>query len=125
MRRLTAREVPLVKKAILDSQGGACPLCLRPLTVANSALDHDHVTGQVRGVLCKPCNGAEGKIKNIMIRWGRNAGLDWLGRLIMYWIKYRDNPRQFLYHLHRDEDEKRVLRNMRARKARAKKKEAK
>ena len=125
MRRLTAREIPIVKHAILTNrQDGKCPLCLRPLTVATGALDHDHVTGQVRGVLCKPCNGAEGKIKNIMLRWGRGAGLDWLGRLILYWIKYRDNPNPFLYHTHRNDEEKRVLKNARARKARAKKKGA-
>jgi hypothetical protein len=43
--------------AIKEFQGGVCALCRR----ANGArkalsVDHDHVTGVVRGALCLPCN---------------------------------------------------------------------
>jgi recombination endonuclease VII len=44
-------------QALLDAQGGICPVCLkRPAT----QVDHDHKTGRVRGVLCLYCNAAMG-----------------------------------------------------------------
>jgi hypothetical protein len=121
--RLTARQVPIVKQAILSRrQSNQCPLCERSLTVESGCMDHDHVTGRVRGVLCRGCNGSEGKIKNAFIRYGGGMRTDmvrFLRNLADYLEHYREHPNNFLYHLHRDEDEKRILRNTRARKKRA------
>lgn len=43
---------------ILRSQGGACAVCKRPNTVfkVNLAVDHDHRTGEIFGLLCTYCN---------------------------------------------------------------------
>lgn len=40
-------------------QGGKCPACERSIPVhgRESAIDHDHATGDVRGLLCRDCNG--------------------------------------------------------------------
>jgi len=39
---------------MLLAQGGVCAICRRvPL---RACLDHDHVTGRTRGVICQPCN---------------------------------------------------------------------
>jgi hypothetical protein len=38
-------------------QDGRCAVCGRQTEVT----DHDHVTGLIRGRLCRPCNAAEGK----------------------------------------------------------------
>ena len=47
---------------ILEAQGGVCAICKE---VCNSgrrlAVDHDHETGEVRGLLCGNCNTAIGK----------------------------------------------------------------
>jgi len=47
------------KKAILEMQGGRCDICKRDLREAPANyihLDHNHSTGNVRGVLCARCN---------------------------------------------------------------------
>lgn len=47
--------------ALYNAQGGRCPLCKKPFTRRRpSAVDHEHRTGEVRGLLCLPCNHALG-----------------------------------------------------------------
>lgn len=39
------------------AQGGRCAICRRATGAARRlAVDHNHKTGEVRGLLCKPCN---------------------------------------------------------------------
>ena len=50
---------------MLARQGNACAICSDPLNgYRNLHIDHDHVTGQVRGVLCRSCNLALGKFRD-------------------------------------------------------------
>jgi DNA-directed RNA polymerase subunit RPC12/RpoP len=42
--------------AILAAQGHRCCICLKELSGISNALDHDHKTGVVRGILCAYCN---------------------------------------------------------------------
>lgn len=46
------------KQALFTRQGGKCPICDDPLTTGRTGMqvDHDHETGEVRGLLCHPCN---------------------------------------------------------------------
>lgn len=41
-------------------------------------VDHNHVTGLVRGVICNGCNGVVGRIEK------RNLGRQWLERLLKH-----------------------------------------
>ena len=44
---------------MLEEQGGGCFICRRPPTEGISLhVDHDHSSGQVRGILCFACNNA-------------------------------------------------------------------
>lgn len=43
-------------EAMLQSQGGVCAICGRPPKNKALAVDHDHLTGRVRGLLCFLCN---------------------------------------------------------------------
>lgn len=45
---------------ILDAQGGGCAICTASPRVRTMAIDHDHQTGKVRGILCRQCNTALG-----------------------------------------------------------------
>ena len=46
---------------MVADQGGVCLLCERP---DPEHVDHDHVTGKVRGILCFNCNGGLGQFKD-------------------------------------------------------------
>ena len=42
---------------MLAQQGGVCRICKLPCSTGKRlAVDHDHVTGKVRGLLCRRCN---------------------------------------------------------------------
>src|SRR3990167_45534 len=41
----------------LKKQQGVCAICGSPPKRKNLAVDHDHTTGRVRGLLCLRCNG--------------------------------------------------------------------
>ena len=78
--RRTRRQEPAVKRAeraghlkrkygitieqydeLLAAQGGKCAICRRePRPDISLHLDHDHETGQLRGILCFRCNNALG-----------------------------------------------------------------
>lgn len=53
-------------KQKLKEQGDCCAICKRPYDASKLfsekalAVDHDHTTGQVRGLLCETCNRAVG-----------------------------------------------------------------
>ena len=54
---LTAAEVDLM----LQEQSGACAICREAPAVH---VDHDHMTGQVRALLCFNCNGGLGQFRD-------------------------------------------------------------
>lgn len=67
---LTVADVAAMRAA----QQGLCPICREPLPLGNQQhIDHDHVTGQVRGLLCGECNRAEGMLRGSPIRAERLA----------------------------------------------------
>jgi len=48
-----------------SEQGGVCAICQRATgKTKRLAVDHDHETGAVRGLLCGPCNKMVGYFRN-------------------------------------------------------------
>lgn len=45
---------------MFERQLGLCAICHKPESDIKLAVDHDHETGEVRGLLCKRCNMAIG-----------------------------------------------------------------
>ena len=45
---------------LLDAQGGGCAICTASPRLRRMTVDHCHRTGEVRGILCHPCNSALG-----------------------------------------------------------------
>lgn len=124
-RRIKAGQVPAIRTALLKQQGYRCPICTGPMTASSKkrpALDHCHTTGFLRDVVCINCNGVEGKVFNLARR--AKAGLtveEWLRNLLSYYERH-STPQHggVLHHTHKTEEEKRLARNAKARKARAK-----
>ena len=48
----------------LEQQNGVCAICFGTDTGKSLAVDHDHVTGQIRGLLCGRCNPAIGYLRD-------------------------------------------------------------
>jgi recombination endonuclease VII len=46
---------------MIEEQGGVCAICR---SAAPRDVDHDHETGEVRGILCSPCNSGMGLFKD-------------------------------------------------------------
>ena len=58
---------------ILKQQNGRCAICLTLPGKTRLAVDHDHRTGLVRGLLCWHCNSALGKFNDSLVRVQRAA----------------------------------------------------
>ena len=121
MKRLTAKDLPAFRAKMLKTQKGIDPITSLP--VVGPCLDHDHVTGIIRGVLGRACNSFEGKVSNAHRRTGlANQGAD-LSTCLRGMADYLEwKSLAILHPSHKTEDEKRVRRNLRAKKTRAKRK---
>jgi hypothetical protein len=54
---------PEIYLAMFKAQKGVCAICAKPSKSSRRlAVDHDHVSGQVRGLLCGNCNWAVGHL---------------------------------------------------------------
>lgn len=127
MRKLARTQLRAWTVAQLAKQGGKCLLCGEKidLTIPKEAVcDHDHNTGEIRGVLHRSCNAAEGKVANAAGRWGAKSMdysriIPWLRNL----LEYLEKPGcGVMYPTHKTPEEQRLARNAKARKTRAAKK---
>ena len=120
MTRLTAKSLAQWRKDTLAAQGGRCAICQLPCTEAAAVGDHDHDTGNMRGVLHRSCNSLLGKVENNFKRYG----VPNLAAFLHGVPRYLQKPQHGVqYPTHRTDDEKRLARNAKARKARAAAKE--
>jgi hypothetical protein len=51
-------------EAMMLAQGGVCAICREPPQMRRLDVDHEHETGRVRGLLCRRCNTAIGKMRD-------------------------------------------------------------
>lgn len=112
MQRLKPKDVPRIKAALKKKQGNRCLLCRRnfdDMADKDAVLDHDHRTGLVRGVLCRNCNGMEGKIWNRANRAKQAMTvIEWTARLVKYWELYENDHTGLLHPTHKTEAEKKA-----------------
>lgn len=117
MRSWAARHLATV-------QNNLCPLCGKFIDLkqkGEGVIDHDHDTGEIRGVLHRSCNAAEGKISNAAARWGAKSAsyadvIAYLQSVVLYLSKPGVG---MMYPMHKTADEKRLATNAKARERRA------
>lgn len=113
-----------VAKQLKVNQGGLCAICQKPIDLTikgEGVVDHDHDSGEIRGVLHRSCNAAEGKIANAAGAWGAKSMkysdiVPYLELVIQYLRKPGTNT---LYPMHKTPDEKKSATALRAAKKRA------
>ena len=66
----------------INGQGGVCAICTKILT--RPYIDHDHVTGKIRGILCQQCNTALGFV-------GDDVGI--ISTMLAYIFVYKHGAR--------------------------------
>lgn len=121
MKRLKTTEIEGWRLGRIAANAGRCGLCAAP--IKSPVADHDHHTGQMRDAICRSCNSGLGQIERAVSRFGiPNLQAFLLGSA--KYLQRHDTPQhQVLHPSFKTDDEKRLLRNKRARQARAHKKE--
>lgn len=126
--RVKAKDLPEIKRQLILRQKGICPLCHNDMTKmqsVNICVDHCHSTGRIRAALCRGCNGAEGKIKNLAIRFGKTRDFAvFVSRLVQYWLYHKQARTEWIHPKHKDTSELAEQKKKKARAAYAKKKAA-
>lgn len=54
----TRKEIDLMREELIKKHGDKCAICDKPRSAFKKrlALDHNHKTGKIRGLLCYRCN---------------------------------------------------------------------
>lgn len=125
MKKLTTREVAIVRQQQQIAQGNRCPICtggLKPKPPFDPVLDHSHSSGAVRGTLCRACNSLLGKVENNAARFGVKDLAVFCAGAGRYLQLHRVNITGLIHPTHLTADEKRIKTNAKRRAARVVKK---
>lgn len=106
MSKLKHTEKKAYREMLAEQQDWICPLCEKEIQKGQETLDHDHGTGHCRMVLCRACNGSEGRV----LAWIKRSGADdvekWIHNLSWYWKQdWSDNE---IYPAHKNYIEKEI-----------------
>ena len=75
LRKLSRAQLRPFALSELQKQNYLCPLCGKPIDIqvngakSDYVVDHDHESGEVRGILHRSCNSGEGRVANGIGRW--------------------------------------------------------
>jgi hypothetical protein len=97
--KIKQSEVAALRAKMLSDQAYQCHLCGHSLDPSEAALDHDHKSGRVRGVLHSSCNILLGKVENFVGRYGQALKRE--GRL--------ENALKFMHYRHKTPEDKLLL----------------
>lgn len=117
--RIKAKDLLGIKARLIEAQGGLCPLCggsLRGINPVNAVVDHCHDKGYIRAVLHRGCNSVEGKVKRLIIGFGKTSDPRiFLRNLLDYWENHKTPKTPWIHHTFKSGEEKRAARNKQSR----------
>lgn len=135
--KITRSQQYSVTMRLLKEQGGNCLVCNKRISIQTTGrasdytLDHSHSTGEVRGVLHRSCNSAEGRVRHSVSRWGakgndEEAIIEYLEGLAKYLRECHEGTRTtgIMYPNHKTPEEKAAAAKVKRRKQYATKKAA-
>lgn len=116
---------------LITKQNGLCAICHKPIDMtvkgnkSDYVVDHCHETGEVRSVLHRSCNAAEGKVVRAAGAWGAksmayNDVIPWLTNLLTYLNNHRENGTGLMYPDHKTPEQAANLTRKRRNEAAAK-----
>ena len=116
-----------VARHLATKQNNVCPLCHKHIDLkikGEGVIDHDHDTGEIRGVLHRSCNAAEGKISNAAGQWGaKSTSYPAILAFLESLVGYLKRPGAgVIYPMHKTKDEKLDAGKLRTKKLRAERK---
>ena len=135
LQRIPRSQLQAVTFGLLQRQGGVCPICEQKINQSvrgrssDYVVDHCHETGEIRGVLHRSCNAAEGKVANAAGRWGAKSTkysdiIPYLKRMVSYLEKAQITSTGMMYPDHKTPEQKAEKVKLDRRKAYAKTKAA-
>ena len=95
-KKLKYSEIKPLREQLIEEQHGLCNLCQHELD--NPCLDHCHINGNIRAVLCRGCNSLLGKLENNLAR-NKITPLKLKNILENIW-EYRFNIREEIHPTH-------------------------
>lgn len=100
MNKLKHSDIAQVRADLLTQQHGLCGLCGEIIHTGQAVLDHDHKSGQIRGVLHRGCNALEGQIVNALPR--NLITPERLAVIFQRWAQYHQDLKPMLHPKHRE-----------------------
>lgn len=133
--KIPRSQLKSVTMKLLHKQEGVCLVCHKSINIktvgraSDFVCDHDHETGEVRGILHRSCNSSLGKIDNAAGRWGAKSMkyediLAYLHKVLAYYDHVAENPTGIMYPSHKTPEEKAAAAKLKRRKQNATKKAA-
>ena len=134
--KLKSSDIRPLRDKLLKLQDNKCAICkcdfsegyynrkkAKVMSKHTPCLDHDHSNGQVRGVLCSGCNSLEGKVINAIDRWHTSIYANDAYNVsrtlyaLAHYITHHEIDRNsgMIHPSYRTAEEKRLLKNKRAR----------
>lgn len=112
MKRITTKELTLLREQLLAQQNNRCALCQEIIEPGKAVLDHHHQSGQIRAVLHRGCNSLEGIIQNNLAR--NLITPERLARILSNFVHYQKQLKPILHPTYRTPEEKKERAKKRA-----------